>query len=137
MDLSADRPDHKWAGDISYLLTSEGWMGFAIILDLYSRRVVGWAVSNRIMRDLAIRALTMAIAFRSPPKGRLHHTNRGSKYCPLQSLNEQQMQLLRKCRSKPHIPVLDKAGRADGTCSRADFEWDAKNNNTSVTKVRR
>lgn len=53
----------------------------AVILDLHSRRVIGWAVSNRMKRDLAIRALKMAIALRQPPKGCIHHTDRGSQYC--------------------------------------------------------
>ena len=50
-------------------------------LDLHSRRVVGWAISNRMKKDLAIRALNMAIALRRPPKGCIHHTDRGSQYC--------------------------------------------------------
>ncbi len=53
----------------------------AVILDLHSRRVIGWAVSNRMKRDLAIRAMNMAIALRRPPKGCIHHTDRGSQYC--------------------------------------------------------
>ncbi len=53
----------------------------AVILDLHSRRVISWAVSNRMKRDLAIRALRMAVALRQPPKGRIHHTDRGSQYC--------------------------------------------------------
>lgn len=57
------------------------WTDLAVILDLHSRRVIGWAVSNRMKRDLAIRALNMAIAFRRPPKGCIHHTDRGSQYC--------------------------------------------------------
>ena len=52
-----------------------------LILDLYSRRVIGWAVSNRMKRDLAIRALDMAVALRQPPEGCMHHTDRGSQYC--------------------------------------------------------
>jgi putative transposase len=80
-DFSADGPNQKWAGDISYILTSEGWLYLAVILDLYSRRVIGWAVSNRMKRDLAIRALEMAMALRQPPKGCIHHTDRGSQYC--------------------------------------------------------
>ncbi len=79
-DFSADRPSRKWAGDISYVWTQEGWLYLAVILDLHSRRVVGWAVSNRMKRDLAIRALKMAIALQ-PPKGCIHHTDRGSQYC--------------------------------------------------------
>ena len=66
--FAADQPNQKWAGDISYVWTQEGWLYLAVILDLHSRRVIGWAVSNRMKRDLAIRALKMAIAFRSPPK---------------------------------------------------------------------
>ena len=53
----------------------------AVIMDLYSRRVIGWAVSNHMKRDLAIRALKMAIALRRPPKGCIHHTDRGVQYC--------------------------------------------------------
>ncbi len=80
-DFSAGRPNRKWAGDISYIWTREGWLYFAVIIDLHSRRVVGWAVSNRMKRDLAIRAFKMAIALRQPPRGRIHHTDRGSQYC--------------------------------------------------------
>ncbi|AUQ52899.1 putative transposase [Phaeobacter inhibens] len=80
-DFSADQPNQKWAGDISYVWTREGWLYLAVILDLHSRCVIGWAVSNRMKRDLAIRALKMAIALRQPPKGCIHHTDRGSQYC--------------------------------------------------------
>ena len=80
-DFHADAPNQKWAGDISYVWTREGWLYLAVILDLHSRRVIGWAVSNRMKRDLAIRALNMAIALRRPPKGCIHHTDRGSQYC--------------------------------------------------------
>ena len=80
-DFSANGPNQKWAGDISCIWTSEGWLYLAVILDLYSRRVIGWAVSNRMKRDLAIRALDMAVALRQPPKGCIHHTDRGSQYC--------------------------------------------------------
>ncbi|WP_093741852.1 IS3 family transposase [Sulfitobacter delicatus] len=80
-DFSADGPNQKWAGDISYIWTSEGWLYLAVIIDLYSRRVIGWAVSNRMKRDLAIRTLDMAVALRQPPEGCIHHTDRGSQYC--------------------------------------------------------
>ncbi|PYG26384.1 transposase InsO family protein [Pelagimonas varians] len=80
-DFSADAPSQKRAGDISCIWTGEGWLYLAVILDLYSRRVVGWAASNRMKRDLAIRALDMAVAFRQPSKGCTHHTGRGSQYC--------------------------------------------------------
>jgi transposase InsO family protein len=67
--------NQKWAGDISYIWTSEGWLYLAVILDLYSRRVIGWAVSNRMKKDLAIRALDMAVALRQPPEDCIHHTD--------------------------------------------------------------
>jgi len=80
-NFSAARPNQKWAGDISYVWTQEGWLYLAVILDLHSRRVIGWAVSNQMKRNLAIRALNMAIALRRPPKDCIHHTDRGSQYC--------------------------------------------------------
>lgn len=66
-DFAAVTPNQKLAGDIGYGWTREGWLYLAAILDLHSRRVIGWAVSNPMKRDLAIRALNMAIAFRAPP----------------------------------------------------------------------
>jgi putative transposase len=80
-NFSADGPNQKWASDTSYIWTSEGWLYLAVILDLYSCRVIGWAVSNRRKRDLAIRALDVAVALRQPPEGCVHHTDRGSQYC--------------------------------------------------------
>ena len=80
-DFTADRPNQKWAGDISYIWTRKGWLYLAIILDLHSRRVIGWAVSDRLKRDLALCALKMAIALRSPPRGCVFHSDRGSQYC--------------------------------------------------------
>lgn len=80
-DFTANEPNRKWAGGISYVWTREGWLYLAVIPDLHSRRVIGWTVGNRMKRDLAIRALKMAIALRQPPKGCIHHTDRGSQYC--------------------------------------------------------
>ncbi len=80
-NFSADRSNQKWAGDIRYIWTREGWLYLAVILDLYSRRVIGWAVSNRMKRDLTIRALNMAIVLRGPPQDCIHHSDRGSQYC--------------------------------------------------------
>lgn len=80
-NFAADRPNKKWVVDISYIWTREGWLYLAVVLDLHSRRVIGWAVSNRMKRDLAIRALNMAIALRRPPNGCIHHSDRGSQYC--------------------------------------------------------
>jgi putative transposase len=60
-DFAAAAPNQKWAGDITYIWTAEGWLYLAVVLDLHSRRVVGWAVSDRMKKDLAIRALDMAV----------------------------------------------------------------------------
>jgi putative transposase len=80
-DFAADAPNQKWAKDITCIWTREGWSYTAVILDLLSRRAIGWAMSNWMKRDLAIRALNMAIAFRSLPKDCMYHTDRGSQYC--------------------------------------------------------
>jgi transposase InsO family protein len=69
-----------WAGDITYLETREGWLYLAVLLDLCSRRVVGWACSDRITRDLSLSALNQALHHRQPPRGLLHHSDRGSQY---------------------------------------------------------
>ena len=76
-DFHAAGPNQKWAGDISYIWIRAGWLYLAVILDLHWRRVIGWAVSNRMKRDLAIRALRMAIALRAPPRGCILHSDRG------------------------------------------------------------
>lgn len=80
-DFVAVAPNQKWAGDITYVWTAEGWLYLAVILDLHSGRVVGWAASDRMKKDLAIRALDMAVRLRQPPEGCLFHSDRGSQYC--------------------------------------------------------
>ena len=80
-DFCASRPNQKWAADISYVWTKEGWLYLAVVMDLYARRVVGWAVSERLKKDLAIDALRKAIALRNPSSGLIHHSDRGSQYC--------------------------------------------------------
>jgi putative transposase len=80
-DFSADAPNQKWGADISYIWTVEGWLYLAIVVDLHSRRIIGWATSDRMKKDLAMRALRRAIALRSPPKDVIHHSDRGSQYC--------------------------------------------------------
>lgn len=80
-DFTCDAPDQKWGADISYIWTAEGWLYLAIVLDLYSRRIVGWATSDRLKKDLALNALRRAIALRGPPPGLIHHSDRGSQYC--------------------------------------------------------
>ena len=79
-NFTADTVNQKWASDISYVWTGEGWLYLAVVLDLYSRRVVGWSMSTRINRQLALDALRMALIHRKPPSCLLHHSDRGSQY---------------------------------------------------------
>ena len=69
-----------WVTDITYVWTLEGWLYLAVILDLFSRRVVGWSLSERLERSVALDALKMALRDRQPPQGLLHHSDRGSQY---------------------------------------------------------
>jgi putative transposase len=80
-DFQAESPDRKWGSDISYVWTAEGWLYLAVVIDLFSRRVVGWATSDRLKRSLAVDALRRAIATRSTSPDLTHHSDRGSQYC--------------------------------------------------------
>ena len=73
-------PNRVWAGDITYVWTTEGWLYLAVLLDLYSRLVIGWAMGHRLTVELAEQALTMALANRNPQAGLLYHSDRGSQY---------------------------------------------------------
>jgi transposase InsO family protein len=78
--FTAPSPDAMWVTDITYIWTLEGWLYLSVILDLYSRRVVGWAMGSRIDQALTLRALRMAVQGRRPKPGLLHHSDRGSQY---------------------------------------------------------
>jgi putative transposase len=80
-DFSVDAPNRKWVGDITYIPTCEGWLYLAVVIDLYSRKVVGWAMSKRINRFLVIDALRMAYWNCRPHPGLIFHSDRGSQYC--------------------------------------------------------
>jgi putative transposase len=73
-------PNRIWAGDITYIWTAEGWLYLAVVLDLYSRRVIAWGMGSRLTQELVARTLTMAVERRRPASGLLHHTDRGSQY---------------------------------------------------------
>lgn len=73
-------PNHAWGTDITYLWTQQGWIYLAVVIDLYSRRVVGWSMDRRMKKALVIRALMMAVNLRKPPPGLIHHSDRGSQY---------------------------------------------------------
>ncbi len=73
-------PNQVWAGDVTYLKTGEGWMYLAVVMDLYSRRIVGWHLDKRMTTSLVSRALIKAYNLRQPPKGLVFHSDRGSQY---------------------------------------------------------
>jgi putative transposase len=79
-DFTATAPNQKWVCDFTYIETSEGWLYLAVVLDLFSRKVIGWAMSQTMDAALAITALRMAVLGRRPLAGLLHHSDRGSQY---------------------------------------------------------
>ena len=79
-DFTAEAPNQRWASDITYIATNQGWLYLAVIMDLYSRRIVGWSMSRWINRHLVIDALNMAIGARRPGAELIHHSDRGSQY---------------------------------------------------------
>ncbi len=78
--FSVEAPNTVWAGDISFIPTKEGWLYLAVVLDLFSRRVVGWSLQTTLAQSLVLDALEMAIARRQPGSDLLHHSDRGSQY---------------------------------------------------------
>jgi transposase InsO family protein len=80
-DFTAAAPNRKWVSDITYLWTDEGWLYLAVVIDLFSRMVVGWAMAERMTADLTCHALQMALWRRRMPKGVIVHSDRGSQYC--------------------------------------------------------
>ena len=78
--VNAARPDAVWLADITYLRTQEGWLYLAVVLDAFSRRVVGWAMQTRLTTSLTLAALTMACQQRKPPPGLIHYSDCGSQY---------------------------------------------------------
>ena len=79
-DFTAQRPNERWVTDISYVWTDEGWMYLAVIVDLFSRAVVGWALDTTLTAALPLAALNMAVRRRRPANGLLHHSDRGCQY---------------------------------------------------------
>ncbi|PCJ19463.1 MAG: IS3 family transposase [SAR86 cluster bacterium] len=78
--FSADRPNEKWVADVTYIPTREGWLFLATVLDLYSRKIVGWSMSDRLLSELAQKALQSAIDARRPAAGLIVHSDRGKEY---------------------------------------------------------
>jgi putative transposase len=79
-NFSAEVPNERWASDITYLWTGQGWLYLAVVMDLYSRRIIGWSMSRRINRQLVLDALNMALGQRRPGENLIHHSDRGVQY---------------------------------------------------------
>ena len=79
--FSATAINQKWTADITYIWPHEGWLYLSVVLDLFSRRIIGWNLDACMTAKLAVTALNRAIALRRPPKGCVHHADRGSQYC--------------------------------------------------------
>ena len=79
-NFTVTAPNRVWTGDITYIQTLEGWLYLAVVIDLFSRRVVGWAMGSSINSELVVQALRMAIANRRPKPGLIFHSDRGSQY---------------------------------------------------------
>ena len=79
-DFEAAAPNQKWLADMTYVATDEGWLYLALVLDLYARKLVGWAMSETMPQELTLRALDAALGWRHPGAGLVHHSDRGSQY---------------------------------------------------------
>ena len=78
-DFEAAAPNQKWLADMTYVPTDEGWLYLALVLDLYARKLVGWAMSETMPQELTLRALDVALGWRDPDAGMVHHSDRGSQ----------------------------------------------------------
>ena len=105
-NFKVDEPNRVWVGDITYIWTDMGWLYLATVIDLFSRKVVGWSMSDRMKTSLVNEAMQMAIWQRKPPKGLIWHTDRGSQYA-----------------SKEHRALL-KTHRIQQSMSRKGDCWD-------------
>lgn len=79
-DFDVKAPNQAWATDITYVRTWQGWLYLAVVIDLFSRRIVGWALADHLRTDLVLSALHMALNLRQPSPGLVHHSDRGSQY---------------------------------------------------------
>lgn len=79
-DFFSAEPNQAWVADITYIWTNEGWLYLAVVIDLFSRAVVGWSMSEGMTRSLVIDAFILAAKRRNPPPGLIHHSDRGSQY---------------------------------------------------------
>lgn len=79
-DFSTDKPNKVWVSDMTYIATSQGWLYLSVVIDLFSRRVVGWSISQWMSRHSVVKALQMAVDAREPEAGLIHHSDKGAQY---------------------------------------------------------
>lgn len=89
-EFNVDEPNKVWVTDITYVWTLEGWIYLASVMDLFSRKVVGWSQAAHMKKELPLNAIKMAIATRQPGEGLIHHSDRGSQYCSNDYIHELQ-----------------------------------------------
>ncbi|WP_404459555.1 IS3 family transposase [Oceanobacillus kapialis] len=95
-NFTVDAPNKAWVTDITYIWTIEGWLYLASVIDLFSRKMVGWSMAPNMKKELPLAALKMAIATRQPGEGLIHHSDRGSQYCShgyMEVLKERKMEV--------------------------------------------
>lgn len=100
-----EKPNQIWVVDITYIWTLEGWLYLASVMDLFSRKIVGWSLGSNLKKGLAISALNMATISRQPPEGLIHHSDRGSQYCAndyIDELIEHEMQISMSKKGDPY-----------------------------------
>ena len=112
-DITAQKPNEKWVSDITYIWTGEGWLYLSTVMDLYSRFLIGWSLSDRMTATLVSDALQMAMWRRGMPKGTIVHSDRGSQYC-----SHQYQALLRK-----HNLICSMSKRGDCFDNAAMESW--------------
>lgn len=104
-DFNVDSPNAVWVADITYVRTLEGWMYLASIMDLFSRKIVGWSLGDSMKKELTLEALKMAMTTRRPPEGLIHHSDRGSQYCSkdyTEALKEADIQISMSKKGDPY-----------------------------------
>lgn len=103
--FSVEEPNQVWVTDITYIWTLEGWVYLASVMDLFSRKIVGWSLADHMKKELAIQALNMAIVQRQPGKELIHHSDRGSQYCShdyIDILKEKEMNISMSKKGDPY-----------------------------------
>lgn len=120
-NFSVNSPNTVWVSDFTYIHTETGWQYLAIVIDLYSRRVVGWSINNKMTKKLVIEAMEMAIRVRKPASGLIAHSDRGSQYC-----SKDYQKLLKK--HKIECSMSKKGDCYDNACAETFFhslkvEW--------------